>query len=52
MHMGNYLGCPCLASGVMAASTRDTFGIQHTTVVPTNYTPDEDGETMDDADES
>lgn len=45
MHMGNYLGVPPLPSNVMAASTRETFGIRHTTVVPTNYTPDEDGGT-------
>lgn len=31
----------------MAASTRETFGIQHTTVVPTNYDPE-----SDEADES
>lgn len=51
MHMGNYLGVPALVSHVMAASTRETFGIRHKTVVPTNYSPDEDGE-MDESDEA
>lgn len=48
MHMGNYLGCRAVVSAVMAASSRDTFGIRHTTVVPTNYSPDEDDESVDD----
>jgi len=48
MHMGNYLGCPAVVSLVMAASSRNTFGIRHTTVVPTNYDPDEDGTNEDD----
>lgn len=52
MHMGNYLGVPAVLSNVMAASTRETFGIHHTTVVPTNYSPDEDGEQMDESDDA
>lgn len=49
MHMGNYLGVPAVGVRVMAASSRETFGIHHTTVVPTNYTPDEDDDrTADD----
>lgn len=42
MHMGNYLGVWTIHSSVMAATTRDTFGIHHPTVVPTNYEPDDD----------
>jgi hypothetical protein len=47
MHMGNYLGCGALVLDVMAASSRRPFGIRHTTVVPTNYTPEDDSETDD-----
>lgn len=43
MHMGNYLGRPAVLIAVMAASSRDTFGIRHTTVVPTNYDPETNG---------
>ena len=36
MHMGNYLSVRRICTGTMSASN-ETFGIQHPTVVPTNF---------------
>lgn len=45
MNMGNYLGQCDQLSSVMA--TKQPAGIDHLTVVPTNFDPDEDSQLDD-----
>ena len=47
MSMGNYMRVATEGSNTMSATT-PTVGIDHPTVTPTNFDPEENGEDSDD----
>ena len=43
MRMSNFFGAESIPSGRPMAATSSSIGIDHPTVVPTNFDPDEQG---------